>query len=53
MFNGLLEKQQEFTKKYKVVKCMRKMWLAVVLLVVGAAVIYKKCIYGYYKAAIN
>ena len=32
---------------------MRKMWLAVVLLVVGAAVIYKKCIYGYYKAAIN
>lgn len=31
----------------------KKMCLAVVLMVVGVAVIYKKCIYDYYKAAIN
>lgn len=31
----------------------KKMCLAVVLMVVGVTVIYKKCIYDCYKAAIN
>ena len=31
----------------------KKMCLAVMLMVVGVPVIYKKCIYDYYKLAIN
>ena len=31
----------------------KKICFAVVLMVVGVAVIYKKCIYDCYKAAIN
>ena len=31
----------------------KKMYLVVVLIVVGVAVVYKKCIYDYFKAVIN
>lgn len=51
------ERQHGFTEKYKVVENMRRFMKVcvalVLLLVVGAAVIYKRYIYDYYRAVIN